>query len=226
MKYKFDDRVYIIPIKSKGVIKSEISDEGQYKVTYHLKGDPEEGKRYVDYFEESELDFWKVSKKKPFKRTNIINCTIDDENLLPKYESVCASGMDLRAWKYAIPSNLKIEIEFAESGYVLDPFERVLVKTGLHIELPYNMEAQIRPRSGLALKNGISIVNTPGTIDEDYRGDIGVTLINLSTEPFVIKKGDKIAQMIFQKVQKFKLNVIDKLSDTIRGEGGFGSTGK
>jgi len=104
--------------------------------------------------------------------------------------------------------------------------ERILVKTGLHIELPLDTEAQIRPRSGLALKNGISIVNSPGTCDEDYRGDIGVVLINLSNEPFLIKKGDRIAQMVFQKVEKFNLQVTDKLVPTLRGEKGYGSSGK
>jgi len=105
------------------------------------------------------------------------------------------------------------------------PGDRVLVKTGLHIELPPNTEAQVRPRSGLALKHGITVLNTPGTVDEDYRGDIGVILINLGKESFVIKKGDRIAQLVFHKVEKFNLNVVDKLSDTNRGEGGFNSTG-
>lgn len=157
---------------------------------------------------------------------NKINCTIDDTNIvLPKYETEYASGMDLRAWKYAYPSDLKTTLDFTEQGLVLQPLERVLIKTGLHIELPPNTEAQIRPRSGLALKHGISIVNTPGTIDEDYRGDIGVILINLSNQPFTIKKGDRIAQMVFQKVEKFDLEVVNKLSDTMRGQGGFNSTG-
>ncbi len=154
-----------------------------------------------------------------------INCTIEDESLLPKYETVCASGMDLKAWKWVNPKDLNTEFDFNENDFVLYPLSRVLVKTGLHIELPENIEAQIRPRSGLALKKGISIVNSPGTIDEDYRGDIGVILINLGDEPFVIKKGDKIAQMVFQKVEKYDLNPVDQLSVTVRGEGGFGHTG-
>ena len=157
-----------------------------------------------------------------------INCTVDNEDvILPKYESECASGMDLRAWKYSWPETLKEVREFPEEGIELHSFCRVLIKTGLHIELPLDMEAQIRPRSGLALKNGISIVNSPGTIDEDYRGDVGVVLIN--TDPFysfIIKKGDRIAQMVFQKVEKFNLNIVDKLQDTLRGDGGFGSTNK
>lgn len=153
-----------------------------------------------------------------------INCTIDDSNItLPKYESQFASGIDLRAWKIYLPDSKK---EFdCELGFILMPGDRVLVKTGLHIELPPNTEAQVRPRSGLALKHGITVLNTPGTVDEDYRGDIGVILINLGKESFVIKKGDRIAQLVFHKVEKFNLNVVDKLSDTNRGEGGFNSTG-
>lgn len=158
---------------------------------------------------------------------NIINCIIDDDNIdLPKYESVCASGMDLRAWKYSNPKKLSETLDIPEEGIDLYPGDRILIKTGLHIELPKNTEAQIRPRSGLALKYGISIVNSPGTVDEDYRGDVGVILINLGKYPFTIKKGDRIAQLVFQKVEKFDLKVVDKLSETIRGEGGYGSTGK
>lgn len=156
-----------------------------------------------------------------------INCTVDGEDvILPKYESECASGMDLRAWKYSLPTNLKEVLEFSEDGFVLNPLERVLVKTGLHIELPPDTEAQIRPRSGLALKNGISVCNTPGTVDEDYRGDVGVILINISNTPFVINKGDRIAQMVFAKVKKFNLNIVDQLSNTLRSQGGFGSSGR
>lgn len=157
---------------------------------------------------------------------NKINCVIDNVDMLPKYETVCASGMDLKAWKYALPEDLKTTVDFTPNGFVLWPMERVLIKTGLHIELPVDTEAQIRPRSGLALKNGISIVNSPGTIDEDFRGEIGVILVNLSNEPFKIKKGDRIAQMVFQKVEKFDLNIVDELSNSVRGEDGFGSTNK
>ena len=156
-----------------------------------------------------------------------INCTVDGEDVvLPKYESECASGMDLRAWKFSWPENLKKTHDFQEEGVLLDPMERILIKTGLHIEFPPNIEAQIRPRSGLALKHGISIVNAPATIDEDYRGDVGVVLINMSDVQFTIKKGDRIAQMVFQKVEKFNLNVVDELTDTLRGEKGYGSSGK
>jgi len=154
-----------------------------------------------------------------------INCTLDDTNItLPKYETICASGMDLRAWKYYHHSEKTIN-DFIEEGILLHPGDRVLIKTGLHIQLPPDTEAQIRPRSGLALKNGISIVNSPGTIDEDFTGDIGVILINLGDESFNIKKGDRIAQIVFQKVEKFDLKIVDKLSETVRGEDGFGHTG-
>jgi dUTP pyrophosphatase len=159
------------------------------------------------------------------KQTTIF-CTIDDPDItLPKYETVCASGMDLRAWKFSWIYDLKNSVEFPESGLQLKPSQRILIKTGLHIELPEDIEAQIRPRSGLALKHGISIVNSPATIDEDYRGDIGVILINHGDEPFVINKGDRIAQIVFQKVEKYNLISISKLSETARGEGGFQSTG-
>jgi dUTP pyrophosphatase len=155
-----------------------------------------------------------------------INCTIEDESLLPKYETVRASGMDLKANQFMFPGYDVCDFEGNyEQGVTLFPMERVLIKTGLHIELPEDVEAQIRPRSGLALNKGISIVNAPGTVDEDFRGDIGVILINLSEEPFRIKKGDKIAQMVFQKVEKFDLNIVSELSKTVRGEGGFGHTG-
>lgn len=158
-----------------------------------------------------------------------INCTLNDPNTpLPKYESEYASGMDLRAWKYSLPYDLSQEYDFPEEGFNkglwLQPFQRVLIKTGLHIELPKGMEAQIRPRSGLALKHGITVLNTPGTIDSDFRGEIGVILINLSQDPFQINKGDRIAQLIFARVEHCELNVVNKLSETVRGEGGFGST--
>ncbi|MFA5559303.1 MAG: dUTP diphosphatase [Methanofastidiosum sp.] len=157
-----------------------------------------------------------------------MNCTVDSPNIiLPKYESEYASGMDLRAWRYALPVDIKngVDWEIDDNGIRLFPQERVLIKTGLHIELPENVEAQIRPRSGLALKYGITVLNTPGTVDSDYRGDIGVILINLGNESFVIKKGDRVAQIVFNKVEKFDLQVVDKLSETIRGEDGFNSTG-
>jgi len=132
-------------------------------------------------------------------------------NELPKYSTVNSAGMDLRA--------------FLEKDVVLKPLERSLVPTGLHIELSEGFEAQIRPRSGLAVKHGISIVNSPGTIDADYRGEIKVILINLSNEEFTIKNGERICQMVINRYEKVSLIEVNILSETDRGVGGFGHTG-
>jgi len=160
----------------------------------------------------------------------IINCALDDPNIvLPKYETEFASGMDLRAWKYAWHHDLKTVHEFSgegvDKGLWLQPMQRVLIKTGFHIELPVGMEAQVRPRSGLAIKHGITVLNTPGTIDSDYRNDIGVVLINLGADPFQVNKGDRIAQLVIKKVEHVKLNVVEELTITMRNKKGFGSTG-
>lgn len=133
-------------------------------------------------------------------------------NPLPAYATEGSSGMDLRA-------NL-------EGNQTIQPFERTLVPTGLFIALPAGYEAQIRPRSGLAIKQGITCLNTPGTIDADYRGEIKVILINLSQEPQVIQHGDRIAQMVIQKVEKATFTIADELETTERNAGGFGHTGK
>jgi len=131
---------------------------------------------------------------------------------LPAYETKHAAGMDLRA--------------FLESPMELKPMNRLLVPTGLFIELPGGFEAQIRPRSGLAYKHGITVLNTPGTIDADYRGEIKVLLINLSNEPFVINSGERIAQMIISTHSNVEWTLVSELSNTLRGAGGFGHTGK
>jgi dUTP pyrophosphatase len=131
---------------------------------------------------------------------------------LPTYATSGASGMDLKA--------------FIDTPIVLAPMERVLVPTGLFMAIPNNWEAQIRPRSGLAIKQGITCLNTPGTIDADYRGEIKVILINLSTEPQTIQDGDRIAQMVFQAVAQMQWLEVENLDATERGEGGFGHTGK
>ena len=131
---------------------------------------------------------------------------------LPKYETVDSAGMDLRA-------NI-------EAPIILKPMERMLIPTGLYIELPSGFEAQVRPRSGLAIKHGITVLNTPGTIDADYRGEVKVILINLSQEDFEIKNGDRIAQMVVAQHEKVEWQLVETLSDTARGEGGFNSTGK
>lgn len=132
---------------------------------------------------------------------------------LPQYETVGSAGMDLRA-------NLE------ESGILLHPMERKLIPTDLAIELPIGYEAQIRPRSGLAYKKGITVLNSPGTIDADYRGNVGVLLINLSKEVFLIEDGERIAQMVVTKHEQPTLIEVKELSSTERGEGGFGSTGR
>lgn len=131
---------------------------------------------------------------------------------LPKYETENSAGMDLRA-------NLNTEM-------VVSPLCRIIVPTGLFVELPKGTEMQIRPRSGLAAKNGITVLNTPGTIDADYRGEIKVILINLSNETFVVKPGDRIAQAVLAKHERIEWEETKSLSETERGEGGFGSTGK
>jgi dUTP pyrophosphatase len=133
-------------------------------------------------------------------------------NPLPSYATEGASGMDIRA--------------FLEQPIEIAPMERKLVPTGLFLEIPEGFEAQVRPRSGLALKQGITCLNSPGTIDADYRGEIGVILINLSAEKQVIQSGDRIAQLVFQSVTKINWQPSDQLSITVRNEGGFGHTGK
>ena len=130
---------------------------------------------------------------------------------LPHYETMASAGMDLRA-------NITEAI-------TLRPLERTIVKTGLFIELPIGYEAQVRPRSGLAAKKGITVLNTPGTVDADYRGEIGVILVNLSNAAFVIENGERIAQLVIAKHERAEWNEVDQLSDTSRGAGGFGSTG-
>lgn len=139
---------------------------------------------------------------------NIINRS---GHALPNYETIASAGMDLRA-------NL-------EESIVLAPLGRAIVKTGLFIELPIGYEAQVRPRSGLAAKKGVTVLNSPGTIDADYRGEIGVILVNLSNELFTIENGERIAQLIIAKHERAEWNEVEVLTETSRGEGGFGSTG-
>ena len=142
----------------------------------------------------------------------IVDIVNISNNKLPKYQTLLSAGMDLRA--------------YLEEPIVLKPLQRTLVKTGLFISLKPGYEAQIRPRSGLALKKGISVLNSPGTIDADYRGEIGVILINLSDLDFKIDSGDRIAQMVIAKHETVSWKSVDKLDDSLRGDKGFGSTGK
>lgn len=130
---------------------------------------------------------------------------------LPSYETIASAGMDLRA--------------NSSEAILLKPLERTIVKTGLFIELPIGIEAQVRPRSGLAAKKGITVLNAPGTIDADYRGEIGVILINLSNENFTIENGERIAQLIIAKHERVQWEEVEILGETERGEEGFGSTG-
>jgi dUTP pyrophosphatase len=141
-------------------------------------------------------------------KVKIIN---KSNNPTPTYETSLSAGMDLRA--------------YVEGPITLSPGERKLIKTGLHIELPEGYEAQVRPRSGLAFKKGITVLNSPGTIDADYRGDIGVILINHSNEEFVVKSGDRIAQLVISKFEKVDWETSDEINSTSRGDSGFGSTG-
>lgn len=140
-------------------------------------------------------------------KINVINKSRHD---LPEYQTACAAGMDLCA-------NIS-------SPITLGSLDRALIPTGLYLELPQGVEAQIRPRSGLSIKNGITVLNAPGTIDADYRGEIGVILVNLSKENFTINDGDRIAQMVIAKHECAEWNEVSVLSETNRGSGGFGST--
>lgn len=142
----------------------------------------------------------------------VIKIVNKSDNPLPGYSTELSAGMDIRAF-------LKEEI-------LLKPLQRALIPTGLYIQLPEGYEAQIRPRSGMALKHGISILNTPGTIDADYRGEIGVIIVNLSNDDFVIKSGERICQMVISKHETANWEQVEILDETARGAGGFGHTGK
>lgn len=142
----------------------------------------------------------------------VVKVVNNSKHPLPEYSTVNSAGLDLRA-------NIDKDI-------LLKPLQRVLVPTGLFIELPVGYEAQIRPRSGMALKHGISVLNTPGTIDSDYRGEVGIILVNLSNEDFIIVDGERICQMVINKHEHIKWSEVDVLESTDRGSGGFGHTGK
>lgn len=135
------------------------------------------------------------------------------DNQLPAYETINSAGMDLRAY-------------LPEGPVTLKPMQRMLIPTGLFMEIPEGYEGQVRPRSGLAIKNGITVLNTPGTIDADYRGEVKIILINLSDTDFVINSGERVAQIIFAKCEQMEVINVETLSETERGAGGFGHTGK
>lgn len=142
-------------------------------------------------------------------KLNIVN---KSNNAMPAYETVSSAGMDLRAY-------------LPDGELVIKPMQRALVPTGLFMEIPVGYEGQVRPRSGLAIKSGITVLNSPGTIDADYRGEVKVILINLSDVDFVIKSGDRIAQLVVAKCEQMEVIEIETLSETERGAGGFGHTG-
>ncbi|MDD4141673.1 MAG: dUTP diphosphatase [Bacteroidales bacterium] len=141
-------------------------------------------------------------------KIDIIN---KSDNQLPEYETIASAGMDLRA--------------YLQEPVTIQPLERRLIPTGLYMSLPIGYEAQVRPRSGLAIKKGITVLNSPGTIDADYRGEICVIIINLSNEAFIINSGDRIAQMVISRHERATWTEVDTLDETDRGKGGFGSTG-
>ncbi len=141
----------------------------------------------------------------------LVKITNKSNHPLPQYETAGSSGMDVRA-------NL-------DDAVTIPPLGRALIKTGLYLEMDHGLECQVRPRSGFALKKGVTVLNSPGTVDADYRGEVGVILINLSAENVEIQDGERIAQLVFCKVEQVSLQEVKVLSDTERGEGGFGSTG-
>ena len=143
----------------------------------------------------------------------IVKVINKSDNKLPAYETANSAGMDLRA-------------NLPESGVTLNPLQRAMIPTGLFMEIPVGYEGQVRPRSGLAIKSGITVLNSPGTIDADYRGEVKVILINLSDADFVIKSGDRIAQLVIAKHEQPEVVAVETLSETERGAGGFGHTGK
>ena len=143
-------------------------------------------------------------------KLNIVN---KSDNAMPAYETINSAGMDLRAY-------------LPDGELVIKPMQRTLVPTGLFMEIPVGYEGQVRPRSGLAIKSGITVLNSPGTIDADYRGEVKVILINLSDTDFVIKSGDRIAQLVIAKHEQMEVVEVQTLSETERGAGGFGHTGK
>ena len=148
--------------------------------------------------------------KSKYMKVKVVN---KSNNALPAYETKNSAGMDLRAY-------------LPDGPVILQPMQRALIPTGLYIEIPEGYEGQVRPRSGLAFKHGITVLNTPGTIDADYRGELKQILINLSNEPFGITNGDRIAQIVFARCEQAEMVEVEELSETERGAGGFGHTGQ
>lgn len=158
------------------------------------------------------------------KTTNFAHCNNKREKLMLKIKVVNKGSQPLPAYATSQSAGMDLRADI-ESPVTLRPLERRLIGTGLHIALPAGYEAQVRPRSGLALKHGITVLNAPGTIDADYRGEIGVVLINLSDTDFVVNPGERIAQMVVAKYEQVQMDSVDVLDETERGEGGYGHTG-
>ena len=158
------------------------------------------------------------------KTTNFAHCNNKREKLMLKIKVVNKGSQPLPAYATSQSAGMDLRADI-ESPVTLRPLERRLIGTGLHIALPAGYEAQVRPRSGLALKHGITVLNAPGTIDADYRGEIGVVLINLSDADFVVNPGERIAQMVVAKYEQVQMDCVDVLDETERGEGGYGHTG-
>lgn len=155
-----------------------------------------------------------------------VNCLNTSGHPLPAYQTPQSAGVDLTANTNAVQEKFLFNASIADGKITIKPGGRCLIPTGLFIALPVGYEAQVRPRSGLALKHGISICNTPGTIDADYRGEIGVILINHGLEDFVVNDGDRIAQLVVARYEQVSFNLVETLDETERGAGGFGSTKK
>lgn len=176
--------------------------------------------QFVDHFIES--------KQKTLMLLPVVKVTTND---LPQYETTASAGCDLRAELTLVKEKFLFDAEITActddgpAEITIQPGGRALIPTGMSIALPEGYEAQIRPRSGLALKNGVTVLNSPGTIDSDYRGDVGVVLINQGFEPFVVKQGDRIAQMVVTTFEQVEFVTVSDLDETTRGAGGFGSTG-
>ena len=195
------------------MLRSDYSAEGSYRNTLPNKSNDLHNK----YYPHACKIFATIAKENKeevntMQKINLKIQKLDEKVTVPCYQTEGAAGMDLCA--------------FLNEPVTLKSLERKLIPTGLKMELPQGYEAQVRPRSGMSIKHGITLVNCVGTIDEDYRGELCVPVINLSTEEFTIQNGDRIAQMIISPVTKAEISVVTELSDTQRGEGGFGSTGK
>ena len=182
----------------------------------------------MDVLPQNEVKDEEIVDARQFDPNAIYLCNLSD-NPDPEYATIQSSGMDVRAWLKELNPKFLFNCTRTNDGVLIHPGGRALIPTGLHTALPMGLEIQVRPRSGLALKNGITVLNSPGTVDGDYRSDIGIILINHGTEAFEVKNGDRIAQLVvsaYAKVMRFeKVNKVEELPTSERMFGGFGSTG-